>query len=371
MALQKTVLVFCLAASLCCAQEPSNSALLEQLDQHIRGAVEEEAFSGTVLLARNGRPFFKEAYGLASKRFGVANKIDTKFNLGSMNKMFTTVGIAQLVEQKKLAFDDPIGKHLGENWISAENGKKVTIRHLLTHTSGLGSFFNREFMRSSKELFRSVDDYRPLIDQESLQFEPGADWSYSNTGFILLGAIIEKTSGKDYFDYIRDHIYRLAGMINSDCYDMDLPVPNLAIGYGKTKSSDGTERWENNFYKHDIKGSPAGGGFSTVEDLLKFDVALRSHKLIKQETWRLLTTITPNTGRGQDKWGLGFILRDDEKLGRVAGHGGGFFGINSVLDMYLENGFTVAVMSNYSQGVGAISGKIRDTLISLKNQQMN
>ena len=349
-----------------CSQEISaDSQLLEDLDLHIQEATEAEEFSGVVLLAKDGEVFFKKAYGLASKRFSVPNQVDTKFNLGSMNKMFTTIAIAQLVEKGSLSYDDPIGKYLGEDWLSAETGNKVKISHLLTHTSGFGSHFTGKFWQSAKDLFKSVDDYKQLVAHQKLQFEPGTKWSYSNTGFIFLGAIIEKVTGEDYFDYVMGNIYEVAGMGNTDCYDMERPVPNLAIGYGMWKGEDGKEHWENNLFKHDVKGCPGGGGFSTAEDLLNFDIALRTNSLVSKDTWELLMTEKPNTGEGDLKWGYGFVIQKNAMLGRIVGHGGGFFGINSNLDMYLDSGYTVVVMSNYTEGVRAVSDKIVDVLIGM------
>lgn len=343
--------------------------LLEKLDKYITEAAIAEKFSGCVLLAKEGNPFFIKSYGFASRRFWVPNKVDTKFNLGSMNKMFTTIAVAQLVEKGKLSYKDKVGKYLGEEWINPENGEKVTIHHLLTHTSGLGDFFSRVFFQSSKLLFLSVDDYKILVKDMELKFEPGTTWSYSNAGFILLGAIIEKVAEMDYFNYVRKNIHKKANMSNSDCYEMYKPVPNLAIGYQKRKTEDGSEHWQNNLFYHEVKGCPAGGGFSTVEDLLNFDRALRSDTLVSQKTWRLLITERAGPPEGNKKWGYGFIIENHEKLGRFVGHAGGFFGISSVLDMYLDTGYTVVIMSNYGDGVEVVSGEIQKVIQSLLSRQ--
>ena len=339
--------------------------LLGKLDKHITDAAAAEKFSGSVLLAKDGNPFFKKAYGLASRRFWVPNKIDTKFNLGSMNKMFTTIAVAQLAEKGKLSYKDKVGQYLGEEWIKPENVEKITVHHLLTHTSGLRDFFSEVFFQSSKLRFLSVDNYQVLVKDMDLLFEPGTRWSYSNAGFILLGAIIEKASGMDYFDYVLENIHKKANMINSDCYEMDKPVPNLAIGYEKRESEDGSGYWQNNLYLHEMKGSPAGGGFSTVEDLLNFAIALRSDTLISPTTWKLLITERAGPPEGNKKWGYGFIIENHEKLGRIVGHGGGFFGISSTLDIYLDSGYTVVVMTNYGGGVEVVSGEIQKVIQSL------
>lgn len=339
--------------------------LLGKLDKHLTDAAEAEIFSGSVLLAKDGKPLFKKSYGMASRRFWVPNKTDTKFNLGSMNKMFTTIAVAQLAEKGKLSYTDKVGKYLGEEWIKPENAEKITIHYLLTHTSGLRDFFTEVFFNSSKTRFLSVDNYQILLKDMDLLFEPGTRWSYSNEGFILLGAIIEKVSGMDYFEYVLENIHKKANMINSDCYEMDKPVPNLAIGYEKRESEDGNEYWQNNLYFHEMKGSPAGGGFSTVEDLLNFAIALRSNTLISPTTWKLLITERAGPPEGSKKWGYGFIIENHEKLGRIVGHSGGFFGISSTLDIYLDSGYTVVVMTNYGGGVEVVSGEIQKVIQSL------
>jgi len=205
---------------------------------------------------------------------------------------------------------------------------------------------------------RDIDDYKDLVKDEELAFEPGTQWHYSNTGMLLLGAIIEKVTRKSYFDYVRENIFEAAGMINTDSYEMDRPVPNLAIGYIKEYTDKGIQ-WKNNLYLHVIKGGPAGGGFSTVEDLLKFDVALRSGKLISKESFELLTTAKPELN--SPEYGYGFGV-DVIKGQRIVGHSGGFPGISAKLDMYLDTGYTVAVLSNYSQGMQPVVRKLMELM---------
>jgi CubicO group peptidase (beta-lactamase class C family) len=328
--------------------------LVGELRSYVERLAREDAFSGTVLLAKGGQVLFQGAYGLASKRFNVPNRIDTKFNLGSMNKMFTAVAIAQLVERGQLAFDDPLGKYLDESWLKREILEQVTIHHLLTHTSGLGSYFTEEFQDSSRLRFRIVDDYKPLVRDEELAFEPGTDWRYSNTGMLLAGAVIEQVSGQSYFDYVRANIFEPAGMGNTDSYEMDKPVPNLAIGYSRT--ADG---WENNIFKHVVKGGPAGGGFSTVQDLLRFDQALRAGKLVSRQSAELLWSAKPEAN--SPDYGYGFTVQGPPE-NRIVGHGGGFAGINANLDMFLDRGYTAAVMSNYDNGARIVAPQIERLL---------
>ena len=302
---------------------------------------------------------FEEACGEASKRFHVANNLDTKFNLGSMNKMFTSVAIMQLVDNGNIKLDDPISEYVDESWLPAEITKKVTIHHLLTHTSGLGSYFNNTYWNGSRELYRTVEDFKPLVNGDTLTFEPGDRFQYSNTGMLLLGVVIQQSSDQDYFEYIRQNIYKPAAMDNSDSYDMDQPVENLAIGYVPSNSNE--YGWENNIYKHVIKGGPAGGGFSTVRDLHKFAVALINKKLVSKSALNQLWTDHYQSG-----YGYGFNVETNTD-GKIVGHSGGFPGLNSKLDIFLDKGYIVAVMSNYDSGASPVALKINQLISRLKN----
>lgn len=276
-----------------------------------------------------------------------------------MNKMFTSTAIVQLAEKGRLSYNDSISKYIDESWLPKEVTDKIAIRHLLTHSSGLGSYFNETYDKSSRELFRKLDDYKPLIKGERPAFEPGARFQYSNTGMFLLGVVIEKVTGEDYFDYIRKVIYEPAGMTNTDCYEMDYPVENLAIGYSPDwKSPYG---WQNNLYKHVIKGGPAGGGFSTVKDLYKFALALLSGKYVSKESLETMWT-----DHFKANYGYGFNVAEGP-AGKVVGHGGGFAGINSKLDIYLDSGYIVAVMSNIDTGGNPVAGEINQMLARIKS----
>lgn len=332
----------------------SEAQALQEAAGIARRVCDRDAFSGTVLIARGDDVSFSHACGEASKRFHAANDLETRFNLGSMNKMFTATAIAQLVERGVIAYDDPISEYVDETWLPREITERVTVHHLLSHTSGLGSYFNKTYIESSRELFRAVDDYKPLVRGDTLAFEPGERFRYSNTGMLLLGVVIESATGQSYFDYIREHIYEPAGMERSDSYEMDYPVENLAIGYDPDPSSE--YGWQNNLYKHVIKGGPAGGGFSTVGDLHRFAVALTGGELVSESS--LETMWTDKSGEG---YGYGYGVSEGP-LGRVVGHSGGFAGISANLAMFVDVGYVVAVLSNYGGAAGPLASRIRDLL---------
>jgi CubicO group peptidase (beta-lactamase class C family) len=343
----------------------SDMEIAERLEAYVSRLTAADKFSGTVLVAKDGKPIYTSAGGLASRAFGVSNRLDTKFNLGSMNKMFTAVAVAQLAQQGKLAFDDPLVKHLPD-YPNQEVARKVTLHHLLTHTSGIGDYFNEKYMETSKDRFRAVADYFPLFVDKPLAFEPGKEFRYSNAGFMVLGAVVQKVSGQDYFDYVREHIYRPAGMVNTDAYEMDHDTPNLAVGYTTELPQTGKlgSRKKNNLYLHVVKGGPAGGGFSTVEDLLCFANALTGHKLLDAKHTEVILTGKVRPGRGDDsQYGYGFSAEQDHGT-RIVGHGGGFPGINSDLNIYLDRGYVVAVMSNCDPPAAQrISNKARQLIL--------
>lgn len=218
---------------------------------------------------------YAAAFGSANKDFGAPNTIDTKFNLGSMNKLFTAVIIAQLVEQGKLSYDDPLSKFLPD-YPSVAAAGQVKIMHLLTHTSVLGSYFNDQFFNASRERFRSVDDMMQLAKGDSLAFAPGTRWSYSNTGMLVLGKVIEVVTKQDYVDYVREHLTKPAGMASTDAYELDGVNTNLAVGYETEYAEDGTKRYRN-----------AG-------------------KLVTPATFELMTTPKPEVS--SPRYGFGFQL---------------------------------------------------------------
>ncbi len=245
-------------------------------------------FVGTVLVAQQGESIFKGAYGLADRSLDAANQIDTKFNLGSIDKIFTAVAILQLVEQGKLSLDDKVVDILPE-YADTQIANQATVHQLLTHTSGMGDYFYSETYNDIRLQIRSIADYTPLFANTSPQFEPGAQFGYSNAGYIVLGLIIEEVAGQSYYDYVRENIFEPSGMINTAAYESDAATPNLAIGYTRLDAEGNeTNTLTDNSFMMPMRGGSAGGGFSTVEDLLKFENALLDHQLLSLASTELL-----------------------------------------------------------------------------------
>jgi CubicO group peptidase (beta-lactamase class C family) len=318
--------------------------LAKELDSYFGSLVTENKLSGVVLVAKNGVPIASKAAGIANKATNAPINLNTKFNLGSMNKMFTAVAIAQLAQAGKLSFTDTVGKHLPD-YPNKEVADKVTIHQLLTHTSGMGMYFGEKFAAQREKLL-TVAAHLPLFAADPLAFPPGEKFQYSNAGYMLLGAIIEKVSGQDYYTYVREHIYKPAGMNDTGFYEPGKDIPNLAIGYTKM-SPDGkpAEEVRDNEGIREVKGGPAGGGFSTAPDLVKFQQALFSYKLLDKAHTEIVTTGKVDGPRGMGKYGYGF---GDNDLGgkHSVGHNGGFPGIAANFEMYPESGYTAVELMN-------------------------
>src|SRR5256714_226570 len=331
------------------------------LQRYLDSLAADNNLSGVVLVAKEGVTIASKAAGTANKATGAVIDLNTKFNLGSMNKMFTAVAIAQLAQAGKLAFGDSVGKHLPD-YPNKEVAEKVTIHHLLTHTSGMGMYWNEKFMAQREKLL-TVAAHLPLFADDPLLFPPGEKFQYSNSGFMLLGAIIEKVSGQDYYSYVQEHVYKPAGMTNTGFYEPGKDTPNLAIGYSKM-SRDGQrlEEARDNTDLREVKGGPAGGGYSTGPDPVKFHQALFSYKLLDKEHTALITTGKVDGPRGMGRYGSGF--GDNNADGKHSvGHNGGSPGIAANLDMFPESGYTaVALMNTDPPAMMPIAKAIRERI---------
>jgi D-alanyl-D-alanine carboxypeptidase len=297
-------------------------------------------FSGAVLITKNGNVHFSRAYGLADRKRRIPNTLDTRFRIGSMNKMFTAVAILQLVEAGKIELSAPLGKYLTD-YPNKDVASKVTIHQLLTHTGGTGDIFGPDFDAHRKEL-RTLGDYVDLYSKRGLEFEPGSRWSYSNYGFILLGVVIEKVTGQSYYDYVQEHIYEPAGMTRTGSLSENQAVPDRSLGYTKPP---GTTKWVPNTDTLPFRGTSAGGGYSTVTDLARFASALTSHKLLRPTSTVRLITGKVDVFRGE-KYAYGFGDRRDRSGRGSVGHGGGAPGMTGDLRIYPRTGYVVAVLAN-------------------------
>jgi CubicO group peptidase (beta-lactamase class C family) len=320
------------------AERMSEADALAALRAELDRRVAQDAFSGAVIVAKQGKPVFSQAYGLADREKKIPNQLDTKFRIGSMNKMFTATAVVQLAQAGKLQFSDPLARFIPD-YPNSDLASKVTIHHLLTHTGGTGDIFGPEYSRHRSSL-RELKDYIDLYGRRGVVFEPGARWAYSNYGFVLLGRVVEIVSGQSYYDYVRQHIFKAAGMSSTDSFPESQEVPGRSTGYTK---QDGSALHPNTATLPP-RGTSAGGGYSTVGDLLRFANALTAHKLLDAQHTELLTT-GKVAAPGEGKYAYGFVDTAEGGV-RSFGHGGGAPGMNGDLRIYPEPGYTIAVLAN-------------------------
>jgi CubicO group peptidase (beta-lactamase class C family) len=257
----------------------SQAELVRRLETSVDSLAKAGEFSGVAVLAKNGAPVFQRAYGLANRERGVANNLETAFNLGSINKVFTQIAILQLRTAGKLDLDSTVAAY----WADYPNravANKITIRQLMRHTSGIGGDIFDPPAGGTRHDIRSLKDYLALFVNEPPQFEPGTRNAYSNAGYVVLGLLIERLSGQDYYTYVREHILEPAGMTRTGSFFVDSLPPNTAIGYTRgDENAPPSAPLHPNTQELPGRGSSAGGGYSTAQDLLKFLVALREHRI--------------------------------------------------------------------------------------------
>jgi CubicO group peptidase (beta-lactamase class C family) len=326
----------------------SEAAIFAALGAKLAKDSAADRFAGAVLVTKNGKVVFRGAYGLADREKRLPIRIDTRFDIGSMNKMFTATAILQLVQAGKISLADPVGKYLPD-YPNRDVATKVTIEHLLTHTGGTGNIFGPVFEAHRLEL-KTHDDYVKLFGERAPAFEPGDHFDYSNYGMVLLGAVIEKVTGRSYYDYVKRRIYRPASMKRTGSEPLDARLPGTAIGYMRTPEGGRKPSTDLMAYR----GSAGGGGFSTVVDLTNFATALLDNELLNAENTQLLTTGKVDMPYG-GRYAYGF--EDLRESAGYFGHGGAAPGVNGTLRIFPKSGYIVAVLSNidppFADRVGA------------------
>lgn len=309
----------------------------QKLGTFFRRLASHDRFSGAVLLQHGSQVVYRHAFGYADRENRLRNRVTTKFNLGSVDKMFTAVAIMQLVQAGQVALDAPISRYLPDYPKPA--GDEITVAELLTHTSGLGDYLQSPGFFSTTSQLLHPQDYFPYIVNEPLLFRPGTRYQYSNSGYIVLGAIVEAVAGEGYFDYLRTHIFDVAGMIHTDFSARPHNASDRATGYTGPAGHRSA-----NASILPIRGGPAGGGYSTVADLVAFADALQAHRLLDEQHTRMLITPRRTVAPGLQE-GYGLMSFRPGKV-RVIGHNGGAPGVYAYLFIYLGTGYTAAVLSN-------------------------
>ena len=315
----------------------------DKIDQLLRKYVAYNAFNGAALVAENGKVIFKKGYGYANFEWDIPNAPDTKFRLGSITKQFTSMLIMQLVQEGKLRLDEKVSEVLSD--YPKEQGEKITIHDLLTHTSGIPNYtdfpgYPTEIMKNTFSPLELVK----LFENKPLEFKPGSKFSYSNSGYILLGYIIEKVTGKPYEEVLRENIFNPLGMKNSG-YDHNIEIiPKRAYGYNHFA----LEVQNANYIDMTVPFS-AGALYSTVEDLYKWDQALYTNKILSKENIKkLFGKYIPAFGGmyyGYG-WAVTKISNGHGDSVNVVAHGGAVNGFNSLIERFTDDKNLIVLLNN-------------------------
>ncbi len=342
-----------LLASPALALAGSGNVKPQEIEALVARHAELEMFSGTVIVADQGKVVYSGAYGEANKDHRIPNQLDTSYNIGSIGKIFTAVAVMQLVEAGSLRLDDTLAKHLPDYPFPEKDS--ITVQQLLNHSSGLGDYMEHADYKGRMHAIDTIADILPLIYADKPLFPPGERFGYSNSGMVLLGAIIEKASGLTYPDYLQRHVFDPAGMEDSHlAQEVDL-LANRSIGY--LAKPEGGYRAN----VRDIMPASADGGLrTTAPDLLRFDQALGGTSLLRAESReRMLTPVGPAPFYASG-W---FTKRVDGHL--AVGHGGGAPGISAEFRRYPDDGYTVIVLSNYDLAATPLADAIEASLFGL------
>ena len=277
-----------------------DDAALSALDTRLRAAADADAFSGVVRIERDGDPLFECAYGVASRRWGVPVRTSTRFDVASVTKLFTAVAVLQQVGEGRLGLDDGIHDHV--DLAGTTIPREVTIRHLLTHTSGIADDADEEAGESYEALWvdrpsysvTRTADFLPGFVHKEPNFPPGEGCRYCNVGFVLAGLALEKVTGTTYREYVREHVFARAGMDRSGFFRMDEAEPDVAEGWEPVHEGPDDEGpvtgWRQNIYSYPPVGSPDGGAHVTARDLARFWAAVRGGELLPPDLTRAFLT---------------------------------------------------------------------------------
>ena len=314
------------------------------MDQIMQSYASAKTFMGTVLVARGGEILLSKGYGMANLEWDIPNSPSTKFRLGSVTKQFTAASILLLEERGKLKVGDPVKKYMPD---APAAWDKVTIFHLLTHTSGIPSFTSFPDYSQTEPFPTTPEKLVARFRDKPLDFQPGEKWDYSNSGYVLLGYLIEKISGQSYEAFVKENIFTPLGMRDSGNDSNSAIIPHRASGY--TPSSSGPV---NAGFIHMSIPFSAGALYSTTEDLLRWERGLFEGKVLSAASLQKMTTPFKND------YAFALSVRTPTGGHKVIDHGGGIEGFNTHLAYYPEDKLTIVVLGNLNGPASDIAGKL-------------
>ncbi len=338
----------------------------QQIEQLLAKYNEYGQFNGSALVAENGKVIFKKGFGSANMEWNIPNQPDTKFRLGSISKQFTALLIVKLAEEGKLKLDVPVTTYIQD--YPKENGSRITIHNLLTHTSGIPNYTNApNFLKEKARNPYSPADFVKTFWNLPLEFTPGEKFNYSNSGYFLLGYIIEKVTGKTYEQYLQETIFTPLKMVNSGYDHSDVILKNRAAGYEK----NGKVIVNASYLDMSIPYA-AGSLYSTVEDLYLWDQALYTNKLLSEKSMESLFKPYIKAW-GDEFYGYGWSIEDvnngDKGKLKVIEHGGGINGFNTIISRIPTDKNLVVLLNNTG---GTVLGEMNDAIRAiLYNQPFN
>ncbi|MEL6632441.1 MAG: serine hydrolase domain-containing protein [Bacteroidota bacterium] len=319
-----------------------DTTFIHKVDAYLNSLSEDENFGLSIVIAKDGENLLERSYGYASREYNVPNKLETKFNIASIGKMFTAVAILQLREQGKIDVNQTIGYYIPD-FPNSFMRDSTTVHQLLTHTSGLPLWFNDAFDRAPKFDYIELSDYLSLYEDLNIDKDKIGQNSYSNVGFITLGFVIEAVSKQSYRAYLQQHIFEPLQMQETGLWRLTEIIPEVATGYIRPSSKQ--DWWKTNYHLN--KGSsPAGGAYASARDLAKFYHGLMSGQLLSQESRKLMMEPKTKTPYGEYGYGIGISKNNNQT---IMGHLGGYYGVRGELMWYREANYVVAILANSDQ----------------------
>jgi D-alanyl-D-alanine carboxypeptidase len=316
--------------------------LIGDLAVYLKELGKDSNFSLSIAVSKGDKTLYHAAYGFANREHQLPNKVDTRYNIASIGKMFTSVAVLQLQEQHKIGLKDKVGRYL-PSFPNAYIRDSVTIHQLLSHSSGLPVWFSSSFAGGTKFQYQELNDYLPFYERIAASSEKRDKFSYSNVGYMVLGYVIEEVSGISYKEYLQRNIFQPLHMDHTGLWRLTEIIPASATGYMRPESRN--DWWKTNYHRN-MSSSPAGGAYATVADLSTFMIALKEHRLLNATTSKLM--LSPQVSTGDGAYGYGCMI-DEHNGHHVLGHAGEFFGIRGSINWFKEDDITVAILSNDDQ----------------------